>query len=155
MELGLKKNLNKISKLIFFLSLALLFISLHSIVSVLSGFISGGGLNLNIDNTAENEDWVFTLETNPINKGLLPVELDLSLGIKTKKGHILEINSTNLELSPSSTTSSSLSLCVPRSLIDEYYLEDTGVMMFRVSLKTFFGLVGLENELQVGAENEF
>lgn len=126
-----------------------------NVVTVFQGFIREEGLKMEMQ---ENVDggFEFKLSAEPMNRGFMAANIDLSLGILSLSNETLAENHTSLSVRPGSSEAFTMLLSVPGRLVEEHQLKHSGgYMKVKVDVSTLGGLFRVSNVLKVGGEGGF
>jgi len=118
---------------------------------VLSGALSEGTLNADMEFDEASGTFYLTMTGNPRNNGLLGVNINFQVAILTLEGEYVAQNSTKVYIAPGGQDAFSVSLTVPAEvLIEHNMLEGQGFMEIKFGVSTLGDLVSFTNTMRVG-----
>lgn len=134
-------------------TLAVLGLSLYTLFNVLSTAISAETFSMKLNIDERTGDWVFTLDANPKNTGVLDVRLSFRIAVVDLNGQLIAENSKSVYIEPGGASPFSLSIVVPAEIAQTQELqENKGAMEVTFSVRTLGDLVGFTNVLKIEGE---
>ena len=131
-------------------SVALFALSLHSIISTLTGIQSEEAIRISAEMEESTGDFKFLLEANPKNQGFLGIHLLLDIAIYDVQNNLLSRNSTSVYLDPGKSQHFSLTLIIPKEdLLQDSQQEMRGSFELTFDIKTLGDLVGFRNNMRI------
>ncbi len=132
-------------------SLAVVALSVHTVLTVLSGAISGETFSFNMNSDLSTGDLLFTLNANLRNSGYLDANLSFEFAVLNADEQYIGRNSTSVNIKAGSTTPFSLSLLIPAELTQGIILDQyEGSLEVTFTVRTLGDLVGFTNILNIG-----
>jgi len=132
------------------ISLAIIGLSLHTVLNILTSTISGETFNFELNADEVTETLIFTLNANPRNTGYFDVKLFMELALLNVDEQYIVRNSTSVNIKAGSTTPFSLNLFIPVEATQGMSLEqNVGTLEVTFTVKTLGDLVGLTNILKI------
>ncbi len=108
------------------------------IVGLMSAISSEGGTGLKLINNDPSGDWLFILDSKPVNKAFLGEKLFMSIGVLDRDGKYLAVNSTSVPIAPGEQKPFQLTLTIPAQTVIQYNLNTTQIDDVRLEL--LFGI---------------
>ena len=133
------------------ITVAVLAVSLYTLLMVLSGALAEGTFNVDMGFDEASETFRLTMNGNPRNNGLLGVNLNFQVAIVTMEGEYVAQNSTRVYIAPGEQSTFSVNLIIPAESLEEYnLLEGQGFMEIKFSIGTLEDLVSFTNTMRIG-----
>ena len=85
---------------VILLTVTLFALSVHTLITSLTGTVSEGTFGLNLDKNGLNGDWLLRFSGNPRNPGLMGTRTFIQIGLLDLTGQPIAMNSTSVNLSP-------------------------------------------------------
>lgn len=138
------------------LTVVLLVLSLHTLITGLSGAISDDTFGLKLDKNNSTGDWLLTLDANPRNNAFIDMRLFVEIQITAFDGEYIAGNSTLVYISPGSRSPFSLIIVIPRDYVDKYKLDgEQGAPVWfemKFGIRTLGDLVGFTQTMRISGE---
>ncbi len=157
-RLDKKRALKLSSRMLTILTIVILVASLYNIVAFLSTIISGDSGNsfdVKMERSNSTGIWTLSLNANPRNNGVLPVNFYLEMSIYDMQDNLVATNSSSVYVDSGGSKPFGFTLTIPPSFAQGEELRgDEGYMQMRLSVRTLGDLVGLSQVMRVGGPSE-
>ncbi len=135
-------------------AIVLLFLSTHTVITVLSSFISEGNV-IFVQEEDREGNLRLDLSAKSTNMGFLRAKLGIEITLFSYDDEMITSNSTLLILDGGADDELEMSLFVPEYIADKYDLKDgKGILVVELNISTLWELFKITNVLKVVGEPE-
>jgi len=135
-------------------TIVLILLSTHTVITVISSFISEGNVEFVQEEDREG-NLRLDLSARSTNMGFIPAKLGIEITLFSYDNEMITSNSTLLILDGRADDELEMSLFVPEYIADKYDLKDgKGVLVVELNISTLWELFKITNILKVVGESE-
>ena len=135
-------------------TIVLIFLSTHTVITVLSSFISEGNVEF-VQEEDQEGNLRLDLLAQSTNMGFLPAKLGIEITLFSYDNEMITSNSKLLILDGRADYELEMSLFVPEYIADKYGLKDgKGILVVELNISTLWELFKITNILKVVGESE-